>query len=137
MTEPRRFAGDRDGAAAVELALVAPVFILLVFGMVVYGTWFSLAQSVQSLATESARASIGGLDATERRSLALAYIEAQTPASGLDAARVAQTVEVSDTVTRVTVRLDLDGHPVMTLGPVIPPPPSVIERSAVILSGRP
>jgi Flp pilus assembly protein TadG len=137
MSRFRDLRANCSGTAAVELAIVAPLFILLVFGMVVHGTWFSLAQSVQSLATESARASIGGLDAVERRSLALAYITAQAPASGLEAGRVSQTVEVSDTVTRVTVRLDLEGHPVMTLGPVIPSPPRVIERSAVILSSRP
>lgn len=137
MVRPRSLRSDCNGTAAVELALVAPVFILLVFGILIYGSWFSLAQSVQTLATESARASIGGLDATERRNLALAYIEAQTPSSGLESERLAPTVEVSDTVTRVTVRLDLDGHPVMILGPIIPSPPTVIERSAVILSGQP
>ena len=53
---------SRKGSAAIEFALVAPMLVLLLAGMVVYGGWFWLAQSVQSLATESARAALGGMD---------------------------------------------------------------------------
>ncbi|WP_370656501.1 TadE/TadG family type IV pilus assembly protein, partial [Klebsiella pneumoniae] len=56
----------REGAAAVELALVGPVFFLLLVGMVVYGAWFWMAHSVQSAVSEGARAAIAGLDAAER-----------------------------------------------------------------------
>lgn len=136
MAHTRNLRRNCDGSAAVEMALVAPLFIALVLGMVVYGTWFSLAQSVQSLATESARASIGGLDAAERRSLALAYIAAQTPSSGLDATDLDPTVDVSTSVTRVTIRLNIADHPIMALCQFIPSPPTAIERSAVILAGR-
>lgn len=115
--------------------MVAPVFILLVFGMIVYGSWFSLAQSVQTLATESARASVGGLDQTERQALALAYLEAQIGSSGLDADQVVQTVDVSESVTTVTIRLDVSDHPVMAFSQIVPSPPEIIEWSAVVLSG--
>lgn len=135
MTGPLDLRKNCSGTAAVELALIAPVFILLVFGMIVYGSWFSLAQSVQTLATESARASIGGLDQVERQALATAYLEAQVGASGLDVEKVVQTVDVSGSATTVTVRLDVSEHPAMALSQMVPSPPQIIERSAVVLSG--
>lgn len=50
----------REGVAAVEFALVGPILVLLLIGIVVYGGWFLMAQSVQALASEGARAAIGG-----------------------------------------------------------------------------
>ena len=44
----------REGVAAVEFALVGPILILLLIGIVVYGGWFLMAQSVQALASEGA-----------------------------------------------------------------------------------
>jgi len=67
MIRPATLLHDRRGASAVEFALVAPLFVLLLCGICVYAVWFLLAISVQSLATESARASLGGLDDSERR----------------------------------------------------------------------
>ena len=46
----------REGVAAVEFALVGPILVLLLIGIVVYGGWFLMAQSVQALASEGARA---------------------------------------------------------------------------------
>ena len=66
----------REGSAAVEFALIGPVLIALLLAAVVYGGWFLLAQSVQSLASESARAALGGLDARERAALAQAEANA-------------------------------------------------------------
>ena len=129
--------GSREGSAAVEFALIAPVFILMICGMVVYGSWFSLAQSVQSLATEAARASIGGVDVAERRNLASAYIQSHKSVAGLHAPNVVEQVDVSDVETRVSVRFDTTGHPVRAMSQLIPSPPAVIERTAVVLSGRP
>ncbi len=39
---------EREGAAAVEFALVGPVFFLLLVGMVVYGAWFWMARGRRS-----------------------------------------------------------------------------------------
>jgi Flp pilus assembly protein TadG len=49
---------DRGGSAAVEFALIGPILIAVLLAAVVYGGWFLMAQSVQSLASEAARASI-------------------------------------------------------------------------------
>lgn len=132
---PRR--GGREGSAAVEFALIAPIFLLMICGMVIYGTWFALAQSVQSLATEAARASIGGLNDTERRSLATAYIDAHKSQAGLIGAHVVGRVDITASETRVVVSFDTTNHPVRAMSQLIPSPPAMIERTAVVLSGRP
>ena len=43
------------GAAAVEFALIAPLLLLLVFGMVQYGLYFWSAQGASNAAREAAR----------------------------------------------------------------------------------
>ena len=42
----------------MEFALIGPLFVLLLAGVVVYGGWLWLAQSVQSVASEAARAAV-------------------------------------------------------------------------------
>lgn len=51
-SRPRR----ETGAAAVEFALVAPILILLVFGIVSYGYMLSFRQAMSQGAAEGARA---------------------------------------------------------------------------------
>jgi Flp pilus assembly protein TadG len=51
----RRGRGER-GASAVEFALVAPVLLLIVFGIVQYGLMFSLRQTLSQASAEGARA---------------------------------------------------------------------------------
>lgn len=70
-------------------------------GMVVYGGWFWLAQSVQSLASESARAAIGGLDAAERASLDRGFVAASDGGSALDLTRTAVVLESDAEAIRV------------------------------------
>ncbi|HUH22892.1 MAG TPA: TadE family protein, partial [Brevundimonas sp.] len=36
--------------AAIEFAIVAPLLIMMMFGMIMYGSWFWMAHSVQSMA---------------------------------------------------------------------------------------
>ncbi len=47
-----------DGAAAVEFAIVSPVFLLIVVGILAYGLYFGAANSVQQLAADAARAAM-------------------------------------------------------------------------------
>jgi hypothetical protein len=47
--------GDR-GASAVEFALVAPILLAIVLGIVDYGLWFSDGLAVKSATREAARA---------------------------------------------------------------------------------
>jgi len=47
---------DERGAAAVEFALVVPLLILLLFGIISYGVMLSFRQSLSQAAAEGARA---------------------------------------------------------------------------------
>lgn len=125
---------NRLGSAAVEFAIVGPVFILMLIAMVVYGGWFWLAQSVQTTASEAARAAVAGLDEAERRILVMA-VAADSRSGGLDPAKLTMDVTTEDGVLRVRAAYDASGHPVMMLKGLLPSPPVVIERSAVVRAG--
>jgi Flp pilus assembly protein TadG len=131
-----RFRDSRRGSAAIEFALVGPMLIMLLAGMVVYGGWFWLAQSVQSLATESARAAMGGLDDAERRTLAMAFVTQEAArGSALDPTLIVTTVTSDANTIRVTIAYDAHAHPILLLAGPLPKPPTLIERSAVVRTG--
>lgn len=52
---PRRRRRDERAAAAVEFALVAPLLLILLFGMISYGYLLSFRQAVSQGAAEAAR----------------------------------------------------------------------------------
>ncbi|MGF6232048.1 Flp pilus assembly protein TadG [Inquilinus ginsengisoli] len=58
------------GLAAVEFALVAPAFLAIVFGILIYGFFFGTWIAISQAAAEGARASVAGMSTTERTSLA-------------------------------------------------------------------
>lgn len=127
---------NRRGSAAIEFALVGPMLVMLLTGMVVYGGWFWLAQSVQSLATESARAAMGGIDNTERRQLAMAYVVREAAeGSGLSPALIATTVTSDADAVRVHITYDAHAHPILLLAGPLPKPPTLIRREAVVRTG--
>ena len=46
---------DQRGAAAVEMAIVLPILILLVFGIIEWSIYFNRLQGLQAAAREGAR----------------------------------------------------------------------------------
>jgi Flp pilus assembly protein TadG len=126
---------DRRGVAAIEFAMVAPLLILMMLGVVVYGGWFWMAHSVQSLASEGARAAIAGLDPAEREALARGFVGAQVSDLGLRADRALVEVESTTNVIRVKIAYDASDHPLMALAAIVPSPPRVIRRTAVVRLG--
>ena len=126
---------DRRGVAAIEFAMVAPLLILMMLGMVVYGGWFWMAHSVQSLASEGARAAIAGLDPVERDALARSFVVAQVEELGLQSQRASIEVESTAAVIRVNVAYDISDHPLMALSAIAPSPPRTIRRTAVVRLG--
>lgn len=89
--------GER-GAAIVEMALVLPLLLALLMGILVYGQYFLLAHSVQQAANDGARASIVGLDAADRSAVA-----SRAVARSLRTVRGAHSVAVSETTEAITV----------------------------------
>lgn len=54
----RRLRKSRRGAAAVEFAIVLPVFVLLVFGMIEYGRMVMVQQVITNASREGARRAV-------------------------------------------------------------------------------
>ena len=71
-----RFIPERKGAAAVEFAIVLPLFVLLLLTLLAYGIYLSAAHSVQQIAADAARTAVAGLNSTERVTLVNHYLDA-------------------------------------------------------------
>jgi len=128
-------AGDRRGTSLIEFAILLPVFTCLLFGVMGYGQYFLLAHSVQELANDAARATVAGMSADERRTLATGTVSAELQSlNELNPAKLSTSVsETSDLVT-VHVTYDASATPIFrnTLAPM---PDPVIVRSAVVRPG--
>ncbi|ATW26025.1 TadE/TadG family type IV pilus assembly protein [Candidatus Formimonas warabiya] len=102
------------GQAMVELALILPVLLLLIFGIVEFSRVFSTQLLITSSAREAAReAAVGASDAT-------IVLSAENSASILDSSKMTVTIS-PDESTRirgdsVTVRI---AYPVKIYAPII------------------
>lgn len=116
----------------MEFALLLPVFVLLVFGMVGYALYLGAAHSIAHLAAEGARASLGGIDAAERSALSRRIVQAIAADFDplIDPARVVVETTESGPVIRVTIRYDASR--LLGWGPAFAHlfPPPLIVRSA-------
>jgi Flp pilus assembly protein TadG len=101
------------GLAAVEFALVAPAFLAIVFGILVYGFFFGTWIAISQAAAEGARASVAGMSTTERTSLAQAAATAvlENYGSLLNSENWTITAQPGATPStfQVSVRYDLSG----------------------------
>ncbi|MBN8944401.1 MAG: pilus assembly protein [Rhizobiales bacterium] len=133
------FARRQDGASAVEFAIVLPVFLMILFGIITFAGYLSLVQSVQQLAAEAARASVGGLSDTERASLATNTIQTQSSNYPfLQPNRLVLVAAATDpTTSTFTVQLQYDASSsfIYSLPSLVPMPSPLIIRSAAIQRG--
>ncbi|WP_420361356.1 TadE/TadG family type IV pilus assembly protein [Ensifer canadensis] len=110
MSKITRLFGSRDGAAAIEFAIIAPLFFLCVLTLIAYGIYLSAAHSIQQIAADAARTAIAGLSEGERERLATDYIQRTT----MDQAFIKpsrMTVTVKDdagNANQFTVRIKYD-----------------------------
>ncbi|OPH82194.1 TadE/TadG family type IV pilus assembly protein [Nitrobacter vulgaris] len=131
-----RFARCIRAASAVEFAMLLPLFLVLVFGIVVFGAYLTMVHGVQQLAAEAARSSVAGLSETERISLAENYVTTNAGSYPLlqpGHLTVSAATSGSD-VFVVTVNYGASDNIIYTL-PFVPAPPSTIIRSAAIPFG--
>lgn len=130
---------DACGASAVEFAFVMPVFLMILIGTLCYGLYFGAVHSVQQLAAEAARATVPGLTPVERTLLAQDSVNAALPNYVMiDAAKVAVTVGVhagNPDLFDVAVTYDASGMPIWMFDGLLPLPPRVIQRAAVVRRG--
>ena len=81
---------NRQGAAAVEFAIVAPVFFLMVFGMIEFGRAIMVQQVLTNAAREGAR--VGILDSTTSVSDVITAVNAWLTGAQLPAASATITM---------------------------------------------
>jgi len=118
--------------------LMLPVFLTLIFGIVVFGSYLTMVHGVQQLAAEAARSSIAGMTDTERNSLATSYVTNNAPtypllvANKLTVNAAPSTADAN--VYVVTVNYNAAGSFLFTL-PFVPTPSTTIVRSAAIPYG--
>lgn len=130
---------DTRGASAVEFAILAPVFLLLLTGMLAYGIYFGAANSLQQLSADAARTAIAGLDEDERNQLVEAFLDANAGDYMLiDRSRL--TFSIGDkpgdpSQYRVTLRYDASQLPIWNLYPPLPLPSQTIAYSSTIRRG--
>lgn len=114
---PLAFLRDEKGAVAVEFALVLPVFLVMIFGIICFGQYFAIASSLQQLAAESARQSVMGITIPERQALAASFItESGGRFSHLEQAKITASIqmvpETNPNGIQVLLTYDLKGSAV-------------------------
>ncbi len=123
----------------MEFALIMPVLLALVFGIVVFGSYLAVVHGVQQLAAEAARSSVAGLSEAERSSLANGYVSANVAAYPLimpgHLTVNAGTSESDANVFVVTVNYDASDMFIYSLPSFVPAPPRSIVRAAAIPRG--
>jgi Flp pilus assembly protein TadG len=130
---------DRRGASAIEFAIVLPVFLLIVLGILTYGIYLGSVHSVEQLAADAARASVAGLSDGERVQIAKQHVT--TNADGyplLNASKIAVEAGPSpldSSQFRVLVRFDASDLPIWVMSGIVPMPDRIIERTSVIKRG--
>lgn len=129
----------RSGAAAVEFAIVAPVFLLILFGMIAFGLYLGTAHSVEELAAGAARVAVAGISTEERTRLARSYIERNAGQYTLiDNARIkASIADSTDDKSQFIVRIEYDASqlPIYKLYSGLPVLNSLIVRTSTIQIG--
>lgn len=129
------FGQDRRGATIVEFALVLPLLAMLLLGILAYEQYFLLAHSAQQLANDAARATVAGLTATERTTIANASIaRSLSTLPELKAQTVSLAVSEASELVTVRVRIDASANPMFRIG-LVPMPDPLIERRAVVRQG--
>ena len=130
---------DDSGTSAVEFAILMPVFLLLLTGMLAYGIYFSAAHSLQQLAADAARTAIAGLDEAERNELVGDFLDANADSYALiDPARLTATIgdkPGDPDHYRVVLTYDASDLPIWNLYPPLPRPSQQIAYSSTIRRG--
>lgn len=141
-TLPSRLKGcvnECSGAAAVEMAIVFPLFLTVVLGILAYGIYFGAAHSAQQLAADAARVSIAGLTENERNSLAVDFVRQHAADYPLlwpehVSIQAGPSAERADDF-KVVVTFDARVLPIWSMAAFLPLPSDQIERAAVVRRG--
>ncbi len=135
----RRIAGDESGVSAIEFAIVFPIFLIAVLGLLVYAIYFGAVHSVQQLAAEAARASVAGLSVDEREDLARQHVARAAQSYPLIQPRnlsvEAGMVPDDPNLFQLALTYDASELVIFALRGLVPMPPTTIRRQAVVRRG--
>ena len=130
---------DRSGVAAIEFAIVGPLFFMVLLGVLIFAIYFGTVHSVQQLAAEAARATVQGLTDTERAQLAQTQVSSAVgsyPLIDPNYLTVSAAASPSDAnLFNVSISYDASRSIVFAFEGLIPMPPRTIARSAVVRRG--
>lgn len=129
---------DDRGMAAVEFALLAPLLLMILFGVVVFSLYLTTWLGVAQAAAEGARASVAGLDAGERQSLATQRVQAVIAgyAPLLDTSAVEITYPAAGAgLFSVRVSYPLTALDLAKYAPLAPVPAIAPARTATVTTG--
>ncbi|RYE83908.1 MAG: pilus assembly protein [Hyphomicrobiales bacterium] len=133
------FWSEQRGSSAVEFALLAPVYMVMLTGMLAYGFYFGAANSLQQLAADAARVSISGLHAEERDRLVGAYLDLHAgDYMLLQRQHLTYTIgedPADPTQYRVVLRYDAIELPIWNLNTPLPLPKRMMAYGATIRQG--
>lgn len=130
---------EPTGTSAIEFALLSPVFILLLLGMVAYGIYFGASNSVQQIAADAARTAIAGLNEAERQALVTSFVN--NNAGGYPFVESGKlTYQAKDSTADgkqfvVSVQYDARNLPIWNLFPALSMPGTTISRRSTIRVG--
>lgn len=132
---------DDSGVAAVEFALVAPILLVLVFGIIAYGIYFCVWIAISEAAAAGARASVAGLTDAERISLATTAVNNNIVAYGpilvaRNATVVAQDAAGSNGgAFQVSVTYNMAGFGLNSLAALLPIPTVTPTATVTVSNG--
>lgn len=130
---------DESAVSAIEFAIVFPIFLLVVLGMLVYGIYFGAVHSVQQLAAEAARASVAGITEAERAGLAREHVEralASYPLLEPAALQIEAKPSAGDpNLFELDLSYDASNLVIFVLSGLVPMPPKQIRRQAIVRRG--
>lgn len=137
MWRARSETSGKGGAAAVEFALVAPLFLALLGGVVAYGGYMWTAHTVQQVANNAARAAVAGLTDSERRAFAEDCVEDDVAAlAGFMTDHITVATERRGRAFTVTIDYDGSSNPFLAFAGLIPTPePRITRRASALVGG--
>lgn len=136
---PSRWHRDRSGVAAIEFAIVGPLFFVVLLGVLIFAIYFGTVHSVQQIAAEAARATVQGITEAERSAIAQNHVKTivgKYPLLDPDYVSVQAATSSNDpNLFNVSIRYDASRSIVFAFEGLIPMPPKTISRSAVVRRG--
>lgn len=135
----RQLLQHQGGTAVIEFAILTPVYLLMLTGMLAYGVYFGAAHALQQLAADAARTAIAGIDQTERDQLVSDFITRNAAAYMLiDPTRLQHEIgDHPSDANQYVVRLTYDATalPIWNLYPPLPLPSTTMAYGATIRRG--